>query len=305
MGKIAFVFAGQGAQKSGMGKSLAAASPAASGVFSLADSIRPGTSACCFEGTAEELKETKNTQPCLYTVEMAAAAALSEAGIRADMTAGFSLGELSALAYAGVFSVAEGLSLVMKRAELMQEASLESKTSMMAVLKLTNEQVSKVASAFNNVYPVNFNCPGQVSVSGAEEEMQEFKKAVSAAGGKAIPLKVSGAFHSPYMSKAAASFKRALEASELKAPDLPIYSNYSGEKYGEDVLSSLAPQIDHPVYWEKIVRNMINEGVDTFIELGPGNTLCGLIGKTDSTVKTYAVCEAEDLEKVIREVKGV
>ncbi|MGN0969099.1 MAG: ACP S-malonyltransferase, partial [Oscillospiraceae bacterium] len=198
MGKIAFVFAGQGAQFAGMGRDLYERSAAARQVFDRVDAIRPDTSAQCFEGTDAELKETKNTQPCMFAVEMAAAAALTDAGIRADMTAGFSLGELAALTYSGAADLETGFKLVWRRGEWMQKASEQEPTAMAAVLKLTNEQVEELCSQFKQVYPVNYNCPGQVSVSGAEAEMPAFSAAVKAAGGRAVPLKVRGAFHSPF-----------------------------------------------------------------------------------------------------------
>ena len=202
MGRIAFVFPGQGAQYSGMGKELAELSPAAAGVFRMADAIRPGTSDQCFGGSEELLRETKITQPCMFTVELAAAAALSEAGVNADMVAGFSLGELAALTYAKVVDESTTFSLVCRRGELMQEAAQQVSASMAAVVRLDNKTIESICGQFEGVYPVNYNCPGQVTVAGLSEKMAEFSAAVKAAGGRAIPLKVSGGFHSPFMAKA-------------------------------------------------------------------------------------------------------
>lgn len=303
MGKIAFVFAGQGAQFAGMGRDLCQSSDAARRVFEQADSIRPGTSRQCFEGTDEELKETKNTQPCMFAVEMAAAAALSSNGIHADMTAGFSLGELAALTYAGAMDFGTGLRLVNRRGELMQKASELQPTAMAAVLKLTNEQVEELCAQFDQVYPVNYNCPGQVSVSGAEAEMPAFSAAVKAAGGRAVPLKVRGAFHSPFMKLAEEGFVKEMEKFPFHTPHIPVYSNYTSEPYGSNIPELLGQQICHPVLWERSIRNMIAAGADTFLELGPGRTLCTLIGKIDSTVRTFPVCEGKDLEAVLAEVK--
>lgn len=302
MGKIAFVFAGQGAQSPGMGSALYRRSAAAHRLFGRASKIRPETVRQCLEGSAEELRETRVTQPCLYTVEMAAAAELSEAGISADMTAGFSLGELSALAYSGAISFEDGMRLVMKRGELMQEASEMHRTSMAAVLRLTDSQVSEICSRFKNVYPVNFNCPGQVTVSGDADEIEEFRAAVKEAGGRAVPLKVSGAFHSPFMAEAAESFETVLEDADFSAPGMPVYSNCTGDIYGDDIKASLSRQIDHPVRWERIIRNMIAAGADTFFELGPGNTLSGFIKRIDSSVRTFAVSDYEDISAVRAEV---
>ena len=291
MGKIAFVFAGQGAQHPGMGQELAEISPAAAEVFQKLDALRPGTSAQCFSGTDEELKETKNTQPCMFAVELAAAAALTEAGIKADKAAGFSLGEIGALTYTGAVDLETGFHLVCRRGELMQAAAEEQPTAMAAVLKLPNEKVEELCGQFPETYPVNYNCPGQVSVACAKEQLAPFSAAVKAAGGRALPLKVRGGFHSPFMASAA------------EEPKIPLYSNRTGAVYSGDAKALLAQQIASPVRWEAIVRDMIAAGVDTFIELGPGSTLCGLIQKIDKTVRTYPLSTKEDLEKVVQEVK--
>ena len=301
MGKIAFVFAGQGAQAPGMGKAFFEASEAAANVFRAADEVRPGTSVQCFEGTEEELQETKNTQPCLYTVEMAIAAAVAEQGIKAEMTAGFSLGELSALTYAGVMDLETGLGAVRKRAELMQQAALDHDTSMAAVIKLTNEKIEELCAGFEHVYPVNFNCPGQTSVSGDAAEMLDFAEKVKEAGGRAKVLKVNGAFHSPYMSKAADGFREVLAAlPAFHEPSVTVYSNYTGLPYTEDVIQTLTSQIDNPVKWEMIVRHMIADGADTFVELGPGKTLTGLIKRIDPDVRLFNVSVPEDLDLLIQ-----
>lgn len=301
MGKIAFVFAGQGAQAPGMGKAFYDASEAAAKVFRAADEVRPGTSVQCFEGTEEELQETKNTQPCLYTVEMAIAAAVAEKGIKADMTAGFSLGELSALTYAGVMDLETGLGAVRKRAELMQQAALDHDTSMAAVIKLTNEKIEELCSGFEHVYPVNFNCPGQTSVSGDAQEMLAFAEKVKEAGGRAKVLKVNGAFHSPYMSKAAEGFREVLSVlPAFHEPSVTVYSNYTGLPYTTDVIQTLTSQIDNPVKWEMIVRHMIADGADTFVELGPGKTLTGLIKRIDPDVRLFNVSVPEDLDLLIQ-----
>lgn len=304
MGKVAFVFAGQGAQFPGMGQELAQCSPAAAKVFADLDALRPGTSQQCFAGTEEELKETKNTQPCMFAVELASAAALAEGGLQADMAAGFSLGEIAALTYSGAVDLPTGFHLVCRRGELMQAAAEEQTTAMAAVLKLSNEDVEKVCAQFDQVYPVNYNCPGQVSVACAKEQLAPFSAAVKAAGGRALPLKVRGGFHSPFMASAAQGFAQVLAGCTVEEPKLPLYANRTGQVYAGDPKQLLSQQIASPVRWETIVRNMIAAGADTFIELGPGKTLCGLIQKIDKDVKTYALSGKEDLETILKEVRG-
>ena len=304
MGKIAFVFSGQGAQYGGMGKSLYEESPAARQVFDTADKIRPGTSIQCFEGTAEELSVTKNTQPCLYCVDLAAARALEEAGIHADFAAGFSLGEAAALTFAGVFSEEDGFSFVCRRAEAMQTAAERNPGAMAAVLKLTNEQVEEICKSFSRVWPVNYNCPGQLVVAGEKEELKAFCAKAAEAGGKAVPLAVSGGFHSPLMEEAAEQLKAALEELPVQTPRLPVYANFTAEPYGENIRELLTRQVKSPVRWQETVENLADQGVDTFIECGPGKTLCGLIKKTVKDVTILRVEDAETLQNVIQTLKG-
>ncbi|MBQ8357801.1 MAG: ACP S-malonyltransferase [Clostridia bacterium] len=300
MGKIAFVFSGQGDQYPGMGKDLYEQYASAKSVFEQCDRLRPGTSRQCFAGSEAELKETKNTQPCLFSVEFAAAKVLCELGIKPDAVAGFSLGEVVAATFAGLVDPEIGFRLVCRRGELMQEAAEKHETSMAAVVKLTNEQVEKLCSHYAQVYPVNFNCPGQVSVAGLTEEMAAFAMDVKEAGGKAIPLKVKGAFHSPFMAEAATVFADELSKVAFKKNDVTLYSNMTAEPYGDNAAELLSKQICNPVHWESLIRYMIASGVDTFIEIGPGKTLTNMIGKIDSAVKRYTV---SDLSAILSEVK--
>ena len=302
MGKVAFVFPGQGAQYPGMGKSLCDASPATAHIFELADSIRPGTSHQCFEGTDEELKQTAITQPCLWTVEIAAAAALNEAGIRADVCAGFSLGELAALSFAHVVDISTCFDLVCRRGQLMQEAAETVDTAMAAVVKLDNETVEAICARFDGVYPVNYNCPGQVTVAGLKTSMADFSAAVKEAKGRALPLRVSGGFHSPFMTGASEAFATYLEDVEFHNPVIPVYANKTALPYGNNMKQTLAGQICSPVRWADTIRNMIDAGVDTFIEVGPGNALQGFIARIDKNVHTFGVSDAESLKKTIEEV---
>ena len=291
MGKVAFVFSGQGDQFPGMGKDLYEKYPVAKKIYDLCDEIRPGTSDQCFNGTEEELKETKNTQPCLYAMELAAASVLMEKGITPDVVAGFSLGEVVAATVSGAFDNETGFRLVCKRGELMQSEAEKLDTSMAAVVKLTPEQVRAVCSKYSDVYPVNFNCPGQITVSGLSSQMTAFFVDVKAAGGRAIPLKVKGAFHSPFMKAAAESFAEELKKAEVKERSITLYSNMTAEPYADDVVGLLSSQICSPVQWETIIRNMVSDGVDTFIEIGPGKTLTNMIQKISTDVKAVNITE--------------
>lgn len=285
MGRVAFVFSGQGDQYPGMGKALYEAYPAAGGIFDLCDQIRPGTANQCFSGTAEELKETANTQPCLFAMELAAAEVLREKGIVPDAVAGFSLGEVIAAAFAGLFDHSSGFSLVCRRGQLMQAAAEKQDTAMAAVVKLPAETVEALCANHRELYPVNYNCPGQITVSGLSSEMAAFSAEVKAAGGRALPLKVKGAFHSPFMADAAKAFAEDLAKTEMNPPAIPLYSDVTAEEYSGDPAYLLAKQIASPVRWEALVRNLIAAGVDTFIEIGPGKTLANMIVKIDPAVK--------------------
>ena len=291
MGKIAFVFSGQGDQFPGMGKELADKSPSAKAVFDMCDGIRPGTSEQCFNGTEEELKETKNTQPCLFAMELAAANVLFDKGVRPEALAGFSLGEVTAATAAGIFDNETGFRLVCKRGELMQTEAEKFDTSMAAVVKLTPEQVQDVCAKYSDVYPVNFNCPGQITVSGLASQMKDFSADVKAAGGRALPLKLKGAFHSPFMNAASEAFRVELENAKINKGNITLYSDLTSMPYTDDVAEILSKQICSPVLWEKIVRNMIADGFDTFIEIGPGRTLTNMIKKISADVKAQTVEE--------------
>lgn len=305
MGRIAFVFSGQGAQYPGMGRELAETAPEAAEVFRRLDEIRPGTSAQCFEGTAQELAQTVNTQPCMFAVELAAAAALTARGVRCDMAAGFSLGEIAALTFTGAAGLEDGFRLVCRRGELMHADAQKHDSGMAAVLKLSAGETERLCAKYGHVWPVNYNCPGQISVAGLKDELPGLCADVKAAGGRALPLKVVGAFHSPLMSDAAEAFRETVRAAGLKAPGITLYSDYTAEPYAGEFDELLSKQICSPVRWETIVRRMADAGADAFVELGPGKTLCGLISKTlGDRARVFHVEDSASLEEAVRGVLG-
>jgi len=306
MAKIAFVFSGQGAQYSGMGKELYETSAAAKTVFDQADVIRPGTTRQCFYGDKEELSQTINTQPCLFCVDLAAACALADFGIVPQALAGFSLGEIAALTFAETFDFEQGFGFVCKRAAFMHEASLKSNSTMVAVLKMVSSQVEALCKKYDGIYPVNYNAPGQTVVALTESMKADFCAAVAEMGGKAMPLAVSGAFHSPYMDEAKKKLLITLSEMEPQAPVSPVYANRNALPYGNtvsDVKENIACQVNRPVLWQKTVENMIADGIDTFVEVGAGKTLCNLIKKISPEVRILHVEDAQSLMEAVHALK--
>lgn len=299
MAKIALVFSGQGAQYSGMGKELYDASPRAREVFARCDAIRPGTSQQCFTGSKEELTQTINTQPCLFCVDLAAAAAVLEQGIQPVALAGFSLGELPALCVGEALRLEDSFRLVCERARLMHQASTQSDSTMMAILKLPTSKVEELCREAGAVYPVNYNCEGQVVVAGKQATLSDFAQTVKSEGGRAMPLAVSGGFHSVYMDLAREGLAEFMQGIRFAMPAIPVYANVNGQPYESNGAELLARQVNSPVLWQKTIENMLADGVDTFIEVGAGKTLSTLIKKIAPDALCYHVEDKASLDETI------
>lgn len=307
MGSVAFLFAGQGAQHPAMGVDLIEASPAAAEVFAIADEVRPGTSEQCRSASKEELSQTENTQPCVFVHDLAAATALRERGVVPAACAGFSLGEVAALTFAGTFDTRAGFELVCERAALMATAAERHPGGMRAVIKLDAAQVENLAAqAGEDCWPVNYNSPQQTVVAGAPDALQTLDVLVKEAGGRAMKVAVSGAFHSPYMAEATCGLAAYLDAGHAPSPLLiPVMANMTAAPYPADPRAAsdvLANQVSHAVHWVDTLHALQDQGIDTFIEVGPGKTLSGLVKRTLSDVRVYSCETAEQVAAIADEL---
>ncbi len=286
--KKAYVFPGQGAQFVGMGKELYETSPLAKELFEKANEILGfRITELMFAGTDEDLRQTKVTQPAIFLHSVILAKTLGEA-FKPDMTAGHSLGEFSALVAAEALTFEDGLKLVYARALAMQKACEANPSTMAAILGLTDEKVEEICSAIDDVVvPANFNCPGQIVISGSISGIEKACELMKEAGAKrALPLKVGGAFHSPLMEPARVELKQAIEATEITTPLCPVYQNVStiGETNPATIKQNLIAQLTSPVKWTQSVQQMIADGATEFVELGPGSVLQGLVSKINREV---------------------
>src|SRR5690606_32335017 len=286
--KKAYVFPGQGAQFVGMGKDLYESSPLAKEMFDNANEILGfNITELMFSGTDEDLKQTKVTQPAIFLHSVILAKSLGDA-FKPDMTAGHSLGEFSALVAAGALSFEEGLKLVYARALAMQKACEANPSTMAAILGLADEKVEEVCASIEDVVvPANYNCPGQIVISGSNSGIEKACELMKAAGAKrALPLKVGGAFHSPLMESARVELSEAIESTSFSKPICLVYQNVTtvGESDPEVIKKNLIAQLTSPVKWTQSVQNMIADGATDFVELGPGSVLQGLISKIDKSV---------------------
>ena len=299
------MFPGQGAQKAGMGKDFYEQSETARKVIDKATELLDiDMKALCFEEN-DKLDQTEYTQAALVTVCLAMEHVLRERGLKADVTAGLSLGEYCAIASAGGMTTEDAITTVRKRGILMQNAVPGGKGSMAAVLGLTGEAIEKVVDEIDGVTIANYNCPGQIVITGWKESVEKASEALKEAGAKRVlPLNVSGPFHSPMLEEAGKELGQVLENVELSPLEIPYVTNVTAE-YVTDISETkalLAQQVASSVRWQQSVENMIADGVDTFVEIGPGKTLAGFMRKISRDVKVYNVGTWEDVDKVVSEL---
>lgn len=286
--KKAYVFPGQGAQFVGMGKELYETSPLAKEMFEKANEVLGfRITDLMFGGTDEDLRQTKVTQPAIFLHSVILAKTMGSDFIP-DMTAGHSLGEFSALVATGALSFEDGLKLVYKRALAMQKACEKNPSTMAAILALPDDKVEEICAGIDEVVvPANYNCPGQIVISGSMKGIEIACEKMKGAGAKrALPLKVGGAFHSPLMDSAKIELSEAIAATSFSRPSCPVYQNVStvGETDPEVIKANLVAQLTAPVKWTQSIQNMIADGATDFVELGPGNVLQGLVSKIDKNV---------------------
>jgi len=300
---LAYIFPGQGSQYVGMGMDLCERHEAARDLFERADALLGvPLSRICFEGPGDELKQTRNTQPAIFLHSMAAAALLNRRGV--TMAAGHSLGEYSALVFAGAMSFEDGLSLVRLRGEAMQRAGEEKKGTMAAVVGLAPAVVEVLcveATAAGVVQCANFNSPGQIVISGSVEGVHKAMELAKAKGAKLVKeLVVSGAFHSPLMQSAREGLQKALSATKIQDAQIPVYANVSAKpvQKAEEIRTLLAAQLTSAVRWEESVAAMAAAGASTFVEIGPGKVLQGLVKRIAVTAATFGADTLADIDQL-------
>ena len=311
MGKVAFVFPGQASQYSGMGKELAEKYPVARAVFDEADkALGFSLSKLCFEGTEDDLKLTANTQPAILTVSVAAGRVLAEKGIVPDFVAGHSLGEYSALVAAGSVKFADAVKLVRKRGTYMQEAVPAGQGAMAAIMGLSPAVVQdacKRAAEGEICSPANLNSPEQTVISGHAGAVKRAVEIASQLGAKrSMVLPVSAPFHSALMVPAQEKLEKDLNAAEFEDLQVPLVTNVDADsiRQGEEARSALIRQVTMPVRWEESMRMLLDEGVNTFVEVGPGRVLTGLMRQIERSVATLNVEDEKSLQATVEKIAG-
>jgi len=300
-GRVAFCFPGQGSLEVGMGREVATAVPEAMDVFERCSAATGmDLMRLCFEGTEEELVETEVQQPALVATSLAVLAAIRERGIKPDFVVGHSVGEFAALAAAGVLRFEEAVVLVRERGLAMAEAARKNPGSMAAILGLDDEVVERICRRILNVWPANYNCPGQIVVSGENPAIDEACAAAEQEGARrAIKLRVSGAFHSPLVARAADRLRPALDRVKFAEPASPFMSTVTARVESAKRMGPLlVEQLTAPVRFTQATQALMMEGVHTFVEVGPGNVLAGLVKRIDRNVKTVSISTPEEIDKL-------
>lgn len=306
--KIAFLFSGQGAQFPGMMNELAIENAEAKKVFEIADcSLGRSISTLCFDGTQDDLNLTLNTQPCVLAADLAAYMAIKSYGIVPDVVAGFSIGEYAALVAADVIKIEDAFRVVQKRADFMQEAVPVGEGAMAAVMKLSEAEVKALCDEVEGyVIPANYNCPGQIVVSGEAKSVDKLLEITKKRKIRAMKLAVSAPFHCELMKLAAENLREPLSTIKFNQPSIPIYLNVDAKNEDDPqiIREKLILQAKSPVRWEDTLRNMFSAGVDTFVELGPGKTLSGFVKKTfKEGVRMFNVTDQETLVTTVKELQ--
>jgi [acyl-carrier-protein] S-malonyltransferase len=305
MSKIAFMFPGQGAIEVGMGREIAEAEPGAMAVYDIGSEVTGlDLKQLCFEGSLEDLVQTELQQPALMATSLAIDAALRARGISPDFVVGHSVGEFAALGSAQSLSVEEAMGLVRERGLLMAAAAKERPGSMAAILGLADDVVEALCRKIANVWPANYNCPGQIVISGQTAAVDECCEDATEEGARrAIRLKVSGAFHSPLVAHAAELLRPAIELIDFKEPTANFVSTVTAKLEGAQRLPGLlVEQLTAPVRFAQAATEMIGQGVTTFVEVGPGNVLGGLLKRIDSSVRAISVNDLKSLDAAVNEL---
>lgn len=307
MNKIAFLFPGQGAQKAGMGKDFYEQSETARAIIDrVSELLDLDMRNLCFEPN-ELLDQTEYTQAALVTVCMAMERVLRERGIHPDVTAGLSLGEYCAIASAGGMSVEDAIRIVRRRGILMQNAVPDGRGAMAAVLGMEADAIEQITDTIDGVSIANYNCPGQIVITGWKESVDQASEALRTAGARRVlPLNVSGPFHSPMLEEAGRELGKELETAEWSSLDVPYVTNVTAQ-YVTDISQTqdlLTRQVASSVRWQQSVETMLREGVDTFIEIGPGKTLTGFLRKIQKDAKAYHISAWEDIDRVVDAVSA-
>lgn len=293
---IAFIFNGQGSQYVGMGKDL----------FDKYDEVKKiynktSISDLCFNGPIEILNKTENTQICIFTTSLAIASLLQK-DIKPEFVAGLSLGEYSALCFSEMISIDDGMEIVKERGTLMANELFNSNSGMAAVINFNEEKLTSILSKINGVSIANYNSNSQIVITGLNDCLDIACKKIKDEGGRIIPLKVSGAFHSPLLDNASVKLKSILKKYKFNSPKYRVVYNTYGNESDKDVVDILSLQINNPVYFRQSIEYMIENGVDTFIEIGPGKALSSFIKNINNRVRVYSVFDVESYESVKREL---